>query len=72
LRPARQSTIELGHSLGLAVVAEGVEDRRALAPLRELGCDLAQGFALGRPLPARDLRWSGLHLAFDADAPRAA
>jgi diguanylate cyclase len=52
-----RSTIELGHSLGLAVVAEGVEDPEVLAHLQALGCDLAQGFGLGRPLPPHELRW---------------
>lgn len=45
------STIELGHSLGLKVVAEGVEDSGGLALLRELGCDSAQGYYLSPPLP---------------------
>jgi diguanylate cyclase (GGDEF)-like protein len=47
-----RGTIELAHSLGLAVVAEGVEDLDVLALLRDLGCDHAQGFALGHPSPA--------------------
>ncbi len=47
-----RSTIDLGHNLGLAAVAEGVEDRRTLELLGGLGCDLAQGFYLSRPLPA--------------------
>jgi diguanylate cyclase (GGDEF)-like protein len=47
-----RSTIELGHNLGLRVVAEGVEDARSLALLAGLRCDLAQGFHLGRPVPA--------------------
>lgn len=46
-----RSTIDLGHALGMQVVAEGVEDERTLALLRELGCDAAQGWALGRPGP---------------------
>jgi len=50
-----RSAIDLGHNLGLSVVAEGVEDLDALAVLREMGCDLAQGFALSRPVPADDL-----------------
>jgi diguanylate cyclase (GGDEF)-like protein/PAS domain S-box-containing protein len=47
-----RSTIDLGHNLGLAAVAEGVEDQRTLDLLGGLGCDLAQGFFLSRPLPA--------------------
>ncbi|MDQ3303431.1 MAG: EAL domain-containing protein, partial [Actinomycetota bacterium] len=44
-------TVGLGHALGLKVVAEGVESGEQLARLREMGCDLAQGYYLGRPLP---------------------
>jgi diguanylate cyclase (GGDEF)-like protein len=46
-----RSTIDLGHSLGLRVVAEGVEDARSLALLQHHACDLVQGFHLGRPVP---------------------
>ena len=46
------STIDLGHHLGLQVVAEGVEDPGTLEHLRGLGCDLAQGFHIARPMPA--------------------
>ncbi|MCW2665481.1 MAG: diguanylate cyclase/phosphodiesterase with sensor [Frankiales bacterium] len=44
-----RATVELGHSLGLRVVAEGVEDAGAAEILRRLGCDRAQGFYFGRP-----------------------
>ena len=47
-----RSTIELSHNLGLEAVAEGVEDEATLDLLGELGCDLAQGYYLSRPLPA--------------------
>jgi diguanylate cyclase (GGDEF)-like protein len=47
-----RSTINLAHDLGLTIVAEGVEDRPTLERLRLLGCDLAQGYHLSRPLPA--------------------
>jgi len=47
-----RSTINLGHDLGLKVVAEGVEDERTLKQLELLGCDFAQGYHLSRPLPA--------------------
>ena len=43
--------IELGHNLGLQVVAEGVEHEADLVSLRMLGCDLAQGFHISPPLP---------------------
>ncbi|WP_127502373.1 putative bifunctional diguanylate cyclase/phosphodiesterase [Actinoplanes solisilvae] len=46
------STVELGHRLGLTVVAEGVEDEAAAQALREIGCDTAQGYHFDRPLSA--------------------
>jgi EAL domain-containing protein (putative c-di-GMP-specific phosphodiesterase class I) len=49
------STIDLAHGLGLRVVAEGVEDARALTLLQHHGCDLVQGFHLGRPVPPEAL-----------------
>ncbi len=45
------STIGLAHALGQTVVAEGIEDAATLAMLRDMGCDHAQGFYLGRPQP---------------------
>ncbi|MGH9179537.1 MAG: putative bifunctional diguanylate cyclase/phosphodiesterase [Acidimicrobiales bacterium] len=50
-----RSTVDLGHNLGLRVVAEGVEDRAAWERLKALGCDSAQGFFLSRPLPAEEV-----------------
>jgi EAL domain-containing protein (putative c-di-GMP-specific phosphodiesterase class I) len=47
-----RATINLGHAIGLKVVAEGVEDSRMLEILTGLGCDQAQGYYLSRPLPA--------------------
>ena len=53
-----RSTIDLGHNLGLSVVAEGVEDQQTLQGLAALGCDHAQGYYLCRPLPADPLeKW---------------
>ncbi len=49
------SVIELGHQLGLNVVAEGVETYDVLKTLEALGCDHAQGFLFARPLPADDV-----------------
>jgi EAL domain-containing protein (putative c-di-GMP-specific phosphodiesterase class I)/CHASE2 domain-containing sensor protein len=49
------STIQLAHSLGLKVVAEGVEDQDTLEELRLMNCDSAQGFYLGRPMTSRGL-----------------
>ena len=50
-----RSTIDLGHNLGLRVVAEGVESREVWDRLGALGCDTAQGFYLSRPIPAAAL-----------------
>jgi EAL domain-containing protein (putative c-di-GMP-specific phosphodiesterase class I) len=50
-----RSTIDLAHSLGLKVTAEGVETETALALLAGMGCDQAQGYYIGRPMPLRDL-----------------
>jgi diguanylate cyclase (GGDEF)-like protein/PAS domain S-box-containing protein len=53
-----RSVIELGHNMGLRVVAEGVENRETLEKLVSLGCDLAQGHYLCPPMPASELtRW---------------
>ena len=53
-----QSTIDLGHNMGLKVVAEGVETEAALRQLQAMGCDLAQGFLMSRPLDAAAVtRW---------------
>ena len=45
-----QSTVDLAHNLGLGVIAEGIETVRALQLLKEMNCDVAQGFYIGRPL----------------------
>jgi diguanylate cyclase (GGDEF)-like protein len=50
-----RSTVNLTHALGLRMIAEGVEDEATLRVLRELGCDLVQGYHLGRPMPAVEL-----------------
>jgi diguanylate cyclase (GGDEF)-like protein/PAS domain S-box-containing protein len=51
-----RSTIELAHDLGLRVIAEGVEDQETWDLLVKLGCDLAQGYHMSRPLTDADLR----------------
>jgi EAL domain-containing protein (putative c-di-GMP-specific phosphodiesterase class I)/FixJ family two-component response regulator len=50
-----KGALELGQRLGVATVAEGVETLEDWALLRELGCDMAQGYLLARPMPADDL-----------------
>lgn len=50
-----RTAIDLGHNLGLHVVAEGVEHGRSLQRLVELGCDSAQGHHLGSPMPVHEL-----------------
>jgi len=60
-----RSTIDLARNLGLVVTAEGVESAEVAAQLAEMGCQMAQGYALCRPLPAdRCVR------VIDAHAPR--
>ncbi len=49
-----KAIIHLAHQFGLTVVAEGVEDEKTLALLRELGCDYAQGYYFSPPLPESD------------------
>ncbi len=58
-----RATINLGHEMELRVVAEGIEDVATLNLLSELGCDLAQGYYISRPMPANKL-------AFIPDARR--
>jgi diguanylate cyclase len=56
-----RSVVDLGHSLGMTVVAEGVETAEAAATLARYGCDVAQGYHYARPMPAAALlRWAQL------------
>jgi EAL domain-containing protein (putative c-di-GMP-specific phosphodiesterase class I) len=62
-----RSTIDLGHNLGMRVVAEGVEDLGVADRLRELTCDIVQGFGIARPMPLDQLvAW--LDARHEADA----
>jgi len=55
-----RATIALGHDLGFEVVAEGVEDRETWELLAALGCDVAQGYHIARPMaPAAVIGWLG-------------
>lgn len=49
-----RSTIYLAHSMGLKVVAEGIEDQETMDSLKELGCDFGQGYHIARPVEARE------------------
>ncbi len=48
------TTLQMGHNLGLRVVAEGIEDEATLNFLRDAGCDLAQGYYIAKPMPFSD------------------
>jgi EAL domain-containing protein (putative c-di-GMP-specific phosphodiesterase class I) len=50
-----RSTIDLAHGLGMKVTAEGVEDDAVVSLLTVMGCDLAQGYGVGRPMPVEEL-----------------
>jgi diguanylate cyclase (GGDEF)-like protein len=50
-----EAAVTLGHILGLRVVAEGVDDAETHARLAAMGCDLVQGFHIGRPMPPDEL-----------------
>ncbi len=57
------SIIDLGHNLGMTVLAEGVETAEALSHLTTFYCDIAQGFYLCRPVPAADFdRWRATYV----------
>ncbi len=50
-----KTVVELAHELGKEVVAEGIETKRQYEFLREIGCDIAQGYLFSRPVPAEDI-----------------
>jgi EAL domain-containing protein (putative c-di-GMP-specific phosphodiesterase class I) len=53
-----RTTVDLAHSLGLRLVAEGIEDAESVRLLAGLGCDVGQGYHIARPMPAdRILDW---------------
>jgi diguanylate cyclase (GGDEF)-like protein len=64
-----RSAVELGHSLGLRVVAEGVEQPELVEGLLEMGCDLAQGYAIAMPQPASAIDLDALGLAVSTAVP---
>jgi EAL domain-containing protein (putative c-di-GMP-specific phosphodiesterase class I) len=62
-RTVVRSIVDLGRSLGIKVVAEGVEDAATLEYLKQIGCDLAQGYFVGRPMRADALEQWVAHRA---------
>ena len=63
-----RSTIEMSHSLGLKVVAEGVEFERSLQLLARWKCDTAQGYLISRPLAASAFEtWLAQHAPAASD-----
>jgi EAL domain-containing protein (putative c-di-GMP-specific phosphodiesterase class I) len=55
-----RSTIDLGHNMGLRVVAEGIESKEAWSLLDAMGCDQGQGYLISKPMPAGQLAdWVG-------------
>jgi len=69
-----RAIVNLGHSLGMSVVAEGVETEEQFSYLREVGADVVQGYLFGRPVPSNELEAllrveSGLILPEDRSAP---
>lgn len=69
-RAVIRSVVELGHSLGLRTTAEGVEDQDTMEYLKEIGCDLAQGYLISRPLDSGNaLDWALRYLKTWRAAP---
>ena len=63
-----RSTIELGHNLGLTVVAEGIEREEEMQMLRDFGCDQVQGFLISKALTASDMEtWISEHRTLPTD-----
>src|SRR3984957_3713175 len=65
-----RSAVDLGHNLGMTVVAEGVEDTATRSDLGDMGCDLVQGYQICRPIPAKELElWIDTYLAVNSSPP---
>lgn len=68
-----KSTIDLGHNMGLQVVAEGVENMQIWGLLQRLGCDYAQGYCMSKPLPAVEFeKWVAENRVFGGALPHTA
>ena len=65
-----EKIVEMGHELGMSVIAEGVATRQQFDLLKHAGCDLVQGFLFSRPLPAAELAsWVSAHKPKSALGP---
>ena len=51
-----ETSIRLAHSLDMFVIAEGIETEGIWNNLRDLGCDIGQGYWIGKPMPAEQLK----------------
>ena len=58
-RTVLEKVIELAHQMEMTVICEGIEEETQLKELRELKCDIGQGYLMGRPIPAEafEKRW---------------
>ena len=50
-----KAIIDMGHSLGLEILAEGIETQQQMLLLKSYGCDMGQGYYLSKPIPAREI-----------------
>ncbi len=71
-----RSTVDLGHNMGLRVVAEGIESEQTWNLLAQMGCDSGQGYFMSRPIPANEFsawskRWIAMRPVRPAGAPDA-
>ncbi len=65
-----RSAVDLGHNLGMTVVAEGVQDSITRSDLTDMGCDLVQGYQICRPIPAKELElWIETYLVASSSPP---
>jgi EAL domain-containing protein (putative c-di-GMP-specific phosphodiesterase class I) len=65
-----RSAVDLGHNLGMTVVAEGVQDGIARSDLTDMGCDLVQGYQICKPIPAEELElWIESYLVTNSSPP---
>jgi diguanylate cyclase (GGDEF)-like protein len=65
-----RSAVDLGHNLGMTVVAEGVQDSITRSNLTAMGCDLVQGYEICKPIPAKELElWMETYLISNSSPP---